>query len=45
MPDPDVDWFKSDPIPDDLMDSRRPPNASDIRRIDWYFDQCRAENC
>lgn len=45
VPDPDVDWFKPDPIPDDLMDSRRPPNASDIRRIDWYFDQCRAENC
>lgn len=28
--DPDVDWYLSDPGPDDLMSSRRPPNGAEI---------------
>ncbi len=45
-PDPDKDWFTSEPTPGDLMNAdRRPPQAADIRRMDWYFGQCRDGQC
>ncbi len=45
-PMPAVNWFLSEPQPNDLMNAnRRPPQAADIRRMDWFFDQCRAGKC
>jgi hypothetical protein len=45
-PDPDVDWFLSDPTPNDLMNlDRRPPQAADIRRMNWFIDNCDSGKC
>jgi hypothetical protein len=45
-PEPDEDWFVSDPEPDDLMNSdRRPPRAADTRRMNWFFDNCKTGKC
>lgn len=34
-------WWTSEPNPNDLMNSdRRPPQAGDMRRIDWFFTEC-----
>ncbi len=45
-PTPAVDWFLSEPTPNDLMNAdRRPPEAADIRRMDWFFANCRAGQC
>jgi hypothetical protein len=45
-PNPDKDWFLSEPTPNDLMNAdRRPPQAADIRRMNWFFDQCKTGNC
>lgn len=38
-------WL-SEPADTDLMNSdRHPPQAADIRRIDWFFDQCALHEC
>ncbi len=43
---PSVSWFLSEPTPNDLMNSdRRPPQAADIRRMNWFMDNCRAGKC
>lgn len=45
-PDPDRNWFLSEPTPNDLMNSnRRPPQAADIRRMDWFIDNCESGKC
>lgn len=46
QPTTPVDWFLSEPTPNDLMNrDRRPPQAADIRRMDWFFANCRAGSC
>jgi hypothetical protein len=43
---PAVSWFLSEPTPNDLMNrDRRPPQGADTRRMDWFFDNCRAGSC
>jgi hypothetical protein len=45
-PTPAVNWFTSEPTPNDLMNGdRKPPQAADIRRMDWFFANCRAGTC
>jgi hypothetical protein len=45
-PDPDRNWFVSDPEPNDLMNSdRRPPQGADTRRMNWFFDNCKTGKC
>jgi hypothetical protein len=45
-PDPDKDWFLHEPTPNDLMNlDRRPPQAADIRRMDWFIDNCETGKC
>ncbi|MEV4139112.1 hypothetical protein AB0J72_43980 [Dactylosporangium sp. NPDC049742] len=45
-PTPAKSWFLSEPTPNDLMNAdRRPPQAADIRRMNWYFDNCAAGKC
>ena len=37
-----VDWYTSDPTPNDLMaGDQSPPQAADKRRIEWWFETCR----
>ena len=43
---PAVSWFLSEPTPNDLMNSdRRPPQAADIRRMNWFFGNCDTGKC
>jgi hypothetical protein len=45
-PTPPNNWFTSEPTPNDLMNAdRHPPQAADIRRMDWFFTNCRAGTC
>lgn len=45
-PDPDKTWWTSEPTPNDLMNSRRtPPQAGDVRHIDWYLSECLDGHC
>jgi hypothetical protein len=45
-PTPPKDWFLSEPTPNDLMNAdQRPPQAADIRRMDWFFGNCDAGKC
>ena len=45
-PTPAKNWFLSEPTPNDLMNAdRRPPQAADLRRMTWYFDNCAAGKC
>jgi len=39
-------FYSSEPTPNDLMNrDRSPPQAADIRRIEWYFEKCGIEEC
>ncbi len=39
-------FWSSEPDVTDLMNSdRRPPQAADIRRMDWFVDKCRQAKC
>jgi hypothetical protein len=39
-------WFTSEPQPNDLMNSdRHPPQAADIRRMNWFFENCKDGKC
>jgi hypothetical protein len=39
-------WFTSEPDLNDLMNlNQRPPQAADIRRMDWQFRNCDAGTC
>lgn len=38
-------YFSSEPEPNDLMNNNTLPNAADIRRIEWVFDQCLSGKC
>ena len=39
-------FFTSEPDTTDLMNQdRRPPQAADVRRMDWKFQQCRDGKC
>lgn len=43
---PAKSWFLSEPTPNDLMnDDRRPPQAADVRRMDWFIENCRLGGC
>jgi hypothetical protein len=43
---PPMTWFLSEPTPNDLMNvDQRPPQAADIRRMDWVFNNCAAGMC
>jgi hypothetical protein len=43
---PAANWYTSEPNTTDLMNAdRRPPQAADIRRMDWKFGQCRDGKC
>jgi hypothetical protein len=45
-PTPAKNWYTSEPTPNDLMNgNRRPPQAADIRRMDWFFGNCAAGKC
>lgn len=45
-PTPPKNWYTSEPTPNDLMNGdRRPPQAADIRRMDWFFGNCAAGKC
>lgn len=39
------DWSVSDPPANDLMVDNGMPQAADVRRINWMFDQCRRAAC
>jgi hypothetical protein len=42
----DTVWFTSEPDTTDLMNAdRRPPQAADVRRMDWKFGLCRDGKC
>ncbi|MDQ4132968.1 MAG: hypothetical protein M3179_07105, partial [Actinomycetota bacterium] len=41
----DDDWFLSDPPTNDLMVDNTRPQAMDVRRINWMFEQCRSSRC
>ena len=39
-------FWSSEPDVTDLMNNdRRPPQAADIRRMDWFVDKCRQAKC
>jgi len=38
-------YYSSEPAADDLMRNNKIPNAADIRRIEWMFEQCRIGSC
>ncbi len=39
-------FWSSEPDVTDLMNSdRRPPQAADVRRMDWFVDKCRQAKC
>jgi hypothetical protein len=44
---PGEDWFLSDPSGDDLMEDSgaHTPQAADLRRLNWFLDQCRVGEC
>ena len=42
---PNMAWFLSDPAANDLMNTRRPPNGSDIRRMNWFIANCQTGGC
>lgn len=43
---PNGTWWTSEPDNTDLMNGdRRPPQAGDRRRIDWYFTECLDGSC
>lgn len=43
---PATNWYTSEPNTTDLMNNdRRPPQAADIRRMDWKLGQCRDGKC
>jgi hypothetical protein len=45
-PTPAQNWFLSEPTPNDLMNrDRRPPQGADIRRMDWFIDNCESGKC
>ncbi|WP_433222893.1 hypothetical protein ACQP00_24700 [Dactylosporangium sp. CS-047395] len=45
-PNPAQNWSLSEPDNTDLMNSdRRPPQAADIRRMDWFIANCVAGKC
>lgn len=44
-PNPDQVWSLSDPNANDLMKDNGPPQAGDIRRMDWFFTNCVAGQC
>ncbi|MGH3528219.1 MAG: hypothetical protein ACRDS0_14955 [Pseudonocardiaceae bacterium] len=45
-PTPNKDWFTSEPQPNDLMNAdRHPPQAADIRRMNWFFGNCKDGKC
>jgi hypothetical protein len=45
-PTPPKVWYTSEPTPNDLMNrDRRPPQAGDIRRMNWFFDNCDDGKC
>ncbi|MFD0784522.1 hypothetical protein ACFQZ8_11430 [Micromonospora azadirachtae] len=41
----DFDWSVSDPAANDLMVDNTTAQAADIRRIEWYFAECRGAKC
>ena len=38
-------WHVSDPATNDMMVSKGIPQGSDIRRIEWFFNECRSGRC
>lgn len=45
-PNPDKVWFTSEPTPNDLMNfDRHPPQAADLRRMNAFFENCKAGKC
>ncbi|MCS7158705.1 MAG: hypothetical protein N0A16_13410 [Blastocatellia bacterium] len=41
----DQDWSVSDPATNDLMVDNGMPQAADVRRINYIFDECRRARC